>query len=240
MTGTIDLLLARIAPPANEYEESYANLIEALDQALKPHQLVGYHCTRLTSEEIDNVRQLGLCGLSPELVNNRLKSSYKAELLSQEDFSYLAKNPTIHANLANQHGNRTGKIWFCPNRSTLRDAPAVYRLFRSWGGEAVYSGLEDDPQITPALASLGIPCIVKCAIPFSEARHFRASIAEYFVAEYISDAVEYGGPEAQFDLYTSIDVPSCRVLAIIEYRDPAFEALTRCSEWRDQFRINGV
>ena len=129
-------------------------------------------------------------------------------------------------------------IWFCPNRTTLQDCSAVYRLFRSWGGEAVYNGQEEDPKIADTLARIGTPCIVKCAIPFSRAKQFSRVFAPRFLSQLVSDEIEYPEPPPRFDLYTEEDVRPSEVLEIIEFKDQRFATLTKCSDWDAHYRIN--
>lgn len=128
-------------------------------------------------------------------------------------------------------------IWFCPNRSTLREYSRVYRLFRSWGGEAIYCGHEKDERIAHVLCRTGTPCIVKCAIPFSRADQFYANSSERFVAQFISDEIEYPESSAGFGLRTRQDLTA---VDIVEFSDPRFAALTGCNTWPEHCRISGV
>jgi hypothetical protein len=133
-------VMARVVPPSNEHERDYNELLDRLDEALTQHRIVGYHCTRLTPSEIVAIKSTGLRILSPELVRHRLDRCVTDGYMTSLHRAYLNDSHTLRESLGNRHGNRTGMIWLCPNRSTLRQASGVYRLFRSWGGEAVYVG----------------------------------------------------------------------------------------------------
>jgi hypothetical protein len=131
-------------------------------------------------------------------------------------------------------------IWFCPNRSTLQQASGVYRLFRSWGGEVLYAGHEDDGNIAHILSGIGLPCIVKCAVPFSQAEQYHVNFSERFIAQFISDAIAYPEPSARFDLHTKRDLDPTGVMDIIGFTDPRFPELTGYADWHARYRINPI
>ncbi len=224
-------VLLRIHPPTNKYQSAYRALVERLEAELTRHRLVAYHCTRLTAGEIGGIKSHGMRLLTPELVRNRLDQCRADGHLRKDECEYLQRSEIIQQSLSNKHGNRTGMIWFCPNRSTLQVSSGVHRLFRSWGGEAVYCGHEEDPNIVRALRSIGTPCIVKCAMPFPQARQFHGNFTERFFSQFISQDIEYPEPTAGFDLYTNHDLPASGVLEVIEFFNSRFEALTNCSSW---------
>lgn len=221
----------RFDPPANEWKEEYQSLVDHLEPILFENRIIGYHCTRLTSEEIGEIKSGGLSVLSPDLVRNRLERLYSNVLLSEQEYAYLTTSTAIQQSLNDEHGQRTGLLWFCPNRSTLAESSGVYRLFRSWGGEALYWGHEEDTDASHVLRRIGTPCIVKCAIPFRVAEQFHINFAERFLSQYVRDEIEFPEPTPGFDMHTTTDVPASGILEIIEHANPAFEALTRCSTW---------
>ena len=128
----------RINPPENKYKQPYLELIERLETLLTPHRIIAYHCSRLTQEEIVNIKQGGLQVLSAELIHKRLRQCLSGGYLKPAEYESLMASQPVSECLGNKQGDRTSKIWFCANRSTLQDDGSVYRLFRSWGGEAVY------------------------------------------------------------------------------------------------------
>ncbi len=233
-----DDIFIRVDPPENKYKHEYEKLLERLDKTLTQHRIVGYHCTRLTPGEIAGVKSNGLRLLSAELVRQRLDQCVADGHLAPAHRTYLNGSQIMHQSLCNRHGNRTGMIWFCPNRSTLRDASGVYRLFRSWGGEAVYFGHEEDGDVAAVLARIGTPCIVKCAIPFPCDAPYYPKFAARFLSQFIANDIEYPEPTADFDLSTKKDVRASEVLEIIEFSDPQFERMTGCSNWPPHYRIS--
>jgi len=126
----------RINAPANRCAFAYRGMVVGLERILTENRIPAYHCTRLTAIEIYNIKNSGVRLLSADLVRERLTQCRADGHLEEVDYEYLKNSPTIERSLNNRHGNRTGMIWFCPNRSTLRKSSAVYKLFRYWGGEA--------------------------------------------------------------------------------------------------------
>lgn len=141
-----------------------------LKTILEPFHLIGYHCTRLTGEEITDIRSHGLLPLSPDLIERRIRR--------------LAIPESIRTRLSveNQAAepNRRGMIWFCLF-PPVQDACGVERLFRSWGGESLYNSHEGDPETGPILQGIGIPCVVEMKVPIRTMQHqfFLDSIVEH-------------------------------------------------------------
>jgi len=229
----------RINPPTNEYASEYNALVDRLDESLTQHRLVGYHCTRLTPGEIAAIRSTGLRVLTPELISQRLEQCVSGGFMKPLHRDYLFSSQSVRDSLANRHGNRTGMIWLCANRSMLQNASGVHRLFRFWGGEAVYGGHEGDQVIASVLACIGVPAIVKCAIPFPCDYPYYPKHAARFLSQFVAKEIENAAPSAAFDLSTRLDVAPSEVVEIIEFVDPQFESLTKCSAWPAHCRING-
>jgi hypothetical protein len=227
----MDDVRLRIHRPTNEYQSAYSALIDRLEALLVPHLIVAYHCTRLTPREVAGVRSHGLRRLSQELVRHRLADALKDGHLTCQQHEALTSSQAIRDNLNDRNGGRVGMIWFCPNRSTLQDSGGVHRLFRSWGGEAVYCGQEEDGSIGPILSRIGTPCIVKCAVAFSDAEHYAATYSERFVSQFLADVMDDLEPSASFDLHARVDIGPNGVIDVIVFDDPRFLALTHHRSW---------
>jgi hypothetical protein len=232
-----DDVLLRIHRPTNRHEHDYRRLVEDLETSLTRHRIVGYHCTRLTPGEIAGIKSDGMRLLTSDLVSKRLTQCCADGHLAQGEFDYLRRSGHIRKSLDNKYGKRTGMIWLCPNRSTLRESSGVFRLFQHWGGEVMYGGHENDTAIASTLCRIGTPCIVKCAIPFSLVSQFHINFTERFLSQFVSGDVEYVEPTADFDLYTKHDLPASAVLEIIERSNPKFETMTESKAWPDHHGI---
>lgn len=227
-------LIARVHPPLNEFEAEYRALADRLETILSEHKIVGYHCTRLTVREIKTVKDFGLNILSKELVQKRLDNALRDQLLTKEEILYLKNSDNLKECLDDRNGGRTGMVWFCPNRSMLKHESGLYRLFRSWGGEALYWGHERDDNIAHAIRRLGKPCIVKCALPFYNAGHFSERLSDRFLSYVVSDVIEYPEPPVDFDMYSKQSLAGTDVLEIIEISSPEFEQLTGFRSWTEK------
>jgi len=232
-----DDVMARIHPPINKHKAAYADLVERLEQLLLLHRLVAFHCTRLTPQEVEEIKTGGLRLLTKDLVKRKLDRCHAHGHITRDTYEYLQASESIADNVGDVHAHRSGMIWFCPNRSTLRECSEVYRLFKSWGGEAIYSGHEQDANVSNVLTGIGIPCIVKCAIPFERAEQFYTNFTERFLSQYIAEEIEYPEPSAGFDLKTTRNLLASDVLDIIPFSDPRFEDLTQNSCWPVHYRI---
>ena len=231
-----DDVILRCRPPGNVYEADYKQLVADLDGILSTRLIIGYHCTRLTPFEITVVKDDGLRALCPSLIQERINQAFKDNWLTQAEYDRLQMSPIIQDNLDNKNGHRTGKIWLCPNRSTLRDSGAVHRLFRSWGGEAIFKG-QADPIIMDALSKTGLPCIVKCQVPFPDVDSFPASHAERFVSKFVSGSIEYPHPSPVFDMSIGRDLKADEVLDLVDIRNRVFAKLTEYESWTEHHTI---
>lgn len=226
----------RLDPPINLHRAGYDTVLARVETLLRGHRMVGYHCTRLTRAEVGRVRSDGLRALSPNLTRERLEALVGAGEMSAAQCRFLLDHPMVHAHLSNRHGTRTGLVWLCPNRSTLHDASGVYRLFRSWGGEALYSCFEDDSSIAAVLQALGQPAIVKCAVPLpSDDLH--GCRAAHLLSNAVCELIEHTEPSPTFDWSVQRNLTPSEVLDIITISDPRFEALTGCRAWAPEHRI---
>jgi hypothetical protein len=233
-----DDVIGRSFPPANRHEPDYRALVSRLDALLMPHRLVGYHCTRLTPQEIAWIKAEGMRTLSVELVHEKIRQCVSGGHLTPDQGDFLVRHKFQMAALSDRHGSRTGMTHFCANSSTLRISWDVFRLFRSWGGEATRGSPAGHPEILREIAHIGTPCVVKCAIPFADVQHYWINFAECFLSRFVAPEVEYPHPPADFNFYTEVDLPGANVLQVIEFVDAEFEELTGYSGWPARESIN--
>lgn len=233
--GWTDVLM-RMDPPANRHRDDYDTVLARAETLLRGHRLVGYHCTRLTAAEVNKIRREGLRALSRDLVRERLQGLVNTGEMSVERCRFFLDHPVLNAHLANHHGTRTGMLWLCPNRSTLRDPSNVYRLLRSWGGEILYAGFECDLSVVAVLTALGRPAIVKCAVtlPVDDIDGCRAA---HLLSRAVHDQIECPEPSPTFDLGVRRGLAPSEVLDIITLDDPRFEELSDCRNWGPEHRL---
>jgi hypothetical protein len=224
-------VMARMCPPLNKYAAAYKELAQQLENILGAVNFMVFHCTRLTEHEVQNIKNNGLMILTSELVHTRIKQAFEQGLLSLDEKEYLISSDHIKTKLSDNWGDRTGMLWFCSTKSTLLEEFYVHRFFRSWGGEAIYVGHEEDSKISDRLRQIGRPCIIRCSIPFSNTNHFCSSFSEYLISFFVSEEIEYPEPGYEFDVYTKSSLSADKTLEIISIEDPEFEILTAYKNW---------
>lgn len=180
-----DDLFVRSNPPDNIHEDNYNLFVGMLEKIVCGRSIVVYHCTRLTSYEIEDIKKNGLRMLTPDLVKTRIERATENSLLGQDECSYLLHSEHIRNNLSESVGKRLNMIFFCSAKSVLKNERGVGRFFRCWGGEAIYMGHEDDPTISHRLRTIGKPCIIKCAVPFSDTGRIHAGLVQCMISYFI-------------------------------------------------------
>ena len=221
-------------PPENRYKKAYRALVDQLEALLAPHRLIAYHCSRLTREEIVIIKQDGLRILTADLVNKKLDRSLSHGYLTKAEYERLKNCPHLFESLHNQLDSRTGMIHFCASRTTLMDGHAVYRLFRSWGGEALYRGHEQDSHV---IGRIGVPCVVVCAIPFMRVSQGFRQLSEHLLRYLVSEEPGLADLSMAVDIRTEENLGPSEILDIIEIPDPVFEELTTKSCWPAHYQI---
>lgn len=218
----IDDFSLRLSRPKNPYFFEWNSFIGKISKEIQRLDFVGFHCTRLTKEEIANIKKSGLQPLSSDLINKKLLSLLDSGTIDMNTYHFLLEN-----NLS-QENNRKGRIWFFFCIDTLNDVDGLYRLFRSWGGEAIYNNNENLKEVSKTLSSIGKPCIVLGNIKCSEISSYESKcLAEKFLEIYYHKS-DIEKSYCDFDLSLNREVG---ILGIIKLGDDLFEELTGFSKW---------
>ncbi len=219
-----DDVVLRTYPPENPYSRDRERVLDAVNAMLAQASLVGWHCTRLHETEITSIERDGLRPLDSALLRRRIQACVQAGDLAAE----VAKR--LHSEHQADDDNRKGLLWFIFTRDTLRDEHGVYRLFRSWGGEALYNSHEDDPATSAALRGIGIPCLVEAFVPVAEIKTFGA-IGQRFLNIYLDRRGISTGNCSQMEGHVRVMIPGSAVRRVIRRADVDFEQLTGCATW---------
>lgn len=219
-------IFVRINRPPNPHAAARDELVERANALLNDKVLLGFHCNRLAEDEAAAIRADGLEPLTPALLERRICWRVEAGELTPE----LAEVLLADHQAAQQ--NRQGMIWFVHSRSILQDEGGLYRLFRSWGGEALYWAHESHPEIGAALRAIGRPCIVVAAMPIANIQSF-LSMGETFITEFLDRHGVRTGRDPKLEAYVRNPVGPDFVKALIFHGQEAFEELTGCSSWRE-------
>lgn len=213
-------------PPGNRWRHERDSLVNRVTAALQRADLVGYHGARLHDDERRAIGTTGLHPLSGDMARTRILRRRDAG-----DIPEALAADLIKSNQA-ERPSRRGKVWFINNRSVLTSAGDFLRLFRTWGGEALYWGRESEDQ-SLVLRKIGQPCIIVAALPIARYQ-LGLQIGEYFYSAFMlahGIQSEHGGSCGG---HMTEVVPAARILDVIPFSDARFEEITHCSGWAQQ------
>jgi hypothetical protein len=163
---------------------------------------------------------------NPEMLTGRIKAVEGEGLISSQIAQFLLSN-----NQADEE-YRTNMIWFCFFSPYIAGESGIERFFRHWGGEALYNSHEDHPVSGPALAEIGIPCIVEANVPLSSLSPYswlETKIIRRFLVARGWKTVECINHEG----HSMQAIPVENIVRVIRYPESDFITLTGCDEWHD-------
>ena len=167
------LLLAWETWAENVRWQDHDAAIYGLQALLGRYALVGWHCTRLTREEVTAIVDGGMQLPDRAMLNRRLDALTRAGVLDEILDEILAG--MLKATNQADDDNRAGMISFCFFPPRLADEDGIKRFFRHWGGEALYNSHEDEPDTGAAIACIGRPCLIEVAVPIAGMESTRAA-----------------------------------------------------------------
>jgi hypothetical protein len=223
--AAVDDVMLRINRPENPNQDAWTELVELADSLVMGGHLLGFHATRLTDAEQADIRNKGLRVLSEQMLFERMAAVEAAGSVLTGQLKRL------QARHQASDDNRKGMLWFSFTRAPLRDESSVERLFRSWGGEALYNSHEDDSVTGPVLAVIGQPCVIIAAVQCDGLETF-TSIGERLVNIWCDARGIATGHRSGFEGYTRADIPAADIVDVVPLGDAKFETLTGHSGWR--------
>lgn len=191
---------------------------------LREHSLLGYHCTKLTADEIVQIKNHGMSLQNLSSLSERIDKLIEASVIDG-DIADRLKNE----NQANEE-YRAEMIWFCFFKPYLAGQGGIERFFRSWGGEALYNSHENDPITGVCLSEIGIPCIIKAVVPISALKHSYFPNTALIRALLYFEGHSINNPFDQ-EAFSIEGIPAANIVEIIEYPSSAFLELTKCDKW---------
>ena len=202
--------------PVNKYERVWNNIIPILENILMDHRIIGFHCTRLTEEEIENILRDGLQPLNKDFAVSRIERIFNNSLISKELRDELIEKEEL------TDENRAGMVYVFHCTSTLRDEWGLNRLFGFWGGEAIYTYLKKSEE----LKEIGKSCIVLASIKISELDIY-PELSKRMLSFYFED--NYFPHDTDTSLETNV-----KVVRIIKREEQLFEDLTGIQNWQEK------
>ena len=204
--------------------QMFDGAIVGLANVLQPHEMVGWHCTRLTDPEIEEISRNGMRLPDGTMLARRIDAVAEAGCLAP-DVARLLKS----SNQADEE-NRTGTVWFCFFPPGRAGEDGIGRFFRHWGGEALYNSHERDPVSSQAISCIGTPCLVEANVPIAAlARH--CGLEFNILRRFLVGRGLPGQGSADYEGRIVRPLPAANVRRVIRFPSPDFLELTRCLEW---------
>lgn len=204
----------------NDKEIIFNEVCLKLRDELFNKRIIGFHCSRLTDEEISNIKTDGLKPLTSNLIEEKLDILVRTGLISKKEYDYLLENNV------SSHKNRSGMVMNFFSIDTLKDCGGLSRLFRAWGGESIYYNNENILEWRKLLFRIGKPVIILCSLKYNDINAFtdiEKLIIQYYIQEKVYDT-------------TNISRIVVDVKKIITVEEDLFEYLTNYSVWEiDKF-----
>ena len=211
-------------PPPGSHRQ-FDEIIIALHSILRNYWLVGWHCTRLTDSEIEGIRDKGMQPPNADILRQRIDDLERTGTVGHGVAERLRQENQAHED------NRAGKIWFCffpPHRA---GESGIERLFRRWGGEALYNSHESDPETGTALTQIGRPCLIEAEVQIECMSENKLAFIVY------KSFLAHNGFEVECDLdyedYSNWAISADRICRIIMYPETDFLMQTGCESWRN-------
>ena len=202
----------------------YDAAIYGLQDLLNGYSIIGWHCTRLTGEEIAAIVERGMQLPDSAMLHRRLDTLLRAGVLTT-----IVADKLKTTNQANDD-NRAGMLWFCFYPPRLAGEDGIARFFRHWGGEALYNSHEDNPETGTAIARIGRPCLIEAMVPISGLNSTRAAFnvaRRHLIHRGLEteEPIELEGPVRH-------PLAASAIRRVITFPEEDFVALTRCDAWR--------
>jgi hypothetical protein len=212
-------VLLRIQRPYNQFETTFQQVSKEINNALLNENIVGYHCTRLLPDEINELQTNGLIPLSYDLIKSKINRLVNSRLITNDQYQALHDN--------NQSNNcfRKNKVCLFHTQGTFKDYWGLYKLLGIWGGESLYWYHAANKELLKRLCEIGDPCIVVCKVCSNEL------IVRYDLINRIINFYITKKPFEDFDSFYEHPIKAER---IIKRDDDLFEKLTNYSQWKNE------
>ncbi|SFT72883.1 hypothetical protein [Paraburkholderia aspalathi] len=203
---------------------TYDAAIYGLIDLLQAYAMVGWHCTRLTEDEIAHVQHGGMQLPDGAMLRRRVERLMQAGSLTKDIALQL-----LQTNQADD-SNRAGMIWFCFFSPRLAGESGIGRFFRHWGGEALYNSHESDPQMSSVLQRIGVPCLVEAEVPIvSIGRH--GGLAFKVVRSFLMNRGLPISERTEHEDRIRRPLEADCVRRVIRFSERDFSDLTGCTGW---------
>ena len=204
--------------------QTFDEAIDQLANLLQPHEIVGWHCTRLTDEEIEAISRNGMGLPDGRMLTRRIDAVMEAGCLAPDVAQSLKSR-----NQADEE-NRAGAVWFCFYPPGRAGEHGIVRFFRHWGGEALYNSHERDPITSQAINCIGTPCLVEANVPIALLARY-GGLELNVVRRFLVGRGLPARLPADHEGRIVSPLPAANVRCVVRFPDPDFLDLTGCLDW---------
>ncbi|MCH8839952.1 MAG: hypothetical protein IH831_04610 [Planctomycetes bacterium] len=210
--------------PSNPHFKAREHATRAVLELLQFTTLRGWHCTRLTRNEVEHITTLGMQPPNLQVLQNRIRRVQPDDMFEDKIAERLIEE--------NQAGdsNRNGMIWFCFFEPRITGQSGIERLFRSWGGEALYNSHERDPQTGKALQLIGRPCLIEADVPISSFSRI-TNLGDKVIRRYLLSNGYDTGEEWEHEDRAHKPIPAANIVRFVFHGESEFAVLTGCDSW---------
>ncbi len=210
--------------PPNPYRAARMDAEQMAIELLQSTTLRGWHCTRLTKNEVEHITAHGIQPPNLQILQGRIRR-VQADGMLEDDIAQRL----MDENNADD-SSRKGVIWFCFYEPRFDDQSGTERLFQHWGGEALYRLHRCDARTGKALRSIGRPCLIEADVPVSSFGRY-TYLGKQVVCRYLLDHGCDTGEDWKHDDRTHEPLPASNIVRLVFHGEREFAALTGCDLW---------
>ncbi|WP_417393187.1 hypothetical protein [Gimesia sp.] len=210
--------------PRNPHKRAREDVAQTIHDLLQSTTLRGWHCTRLTKHEVEQITTQGMQLPNLQILHDRIRRVQAAHMLEDQIAQRL-----IDENEADD-SNRKGMIWFCFFEPRLAGQSGIERFFRRWGGEVLYNSHECDPHTGKVLQLVGRPYINEADILISSFGR-NTYLSDKVIFRYLLSRGFNTGQELEHEDKSYEPIPAASIVRFVIHGEPEFAALTDCDSW---------
>ncbi len=138
----------------NIFEDDLKCLISSMRNILCKKNFIGFHCSRLFEEEIEEIVKNGLLPLNNKMCNKKIGYLRAKDKIKQVNLCKLIDESQLHEPI------RSNKIYTFHALKSLRKDDNLLNFMKIWGGEAFYIEHENKPEFIELFSNLGMGVIL--------------------------------------------------------------------------------
>ncbi len=206
----------------NRFWDQRQHVVKLIEATFEDSRLQGYHCTRFTDVEVEDIIADGMMPPSPVMLKDRIRR--------------LQQDGTIDASIADRligenqthEPTRMGRIWFVFTSAPLRERWGAGDFFRYWGGEALYN--MHDKETGRAVRAVGEARIIVAAVAAVELSN-RDRLADVAARRFLVNRGLGSATDLDYEGYVKRPMPAAQICQMISKSEDIFELLAGYGKW---------